>query len=96
VRPDVPDDIPQEPRWLKEAELLKRLEPGLWLRILHPGLDVPEMQALRESWPDDGPYIAGSRQAQTDAVTATAVKERGITLVGYRETRDAMRESGRL
>jgi predicted glycoside hydrolase/deacetylase ChbG (UPF0249 family) len=99
-KPELPDGIPQEPRWLKEAELLRRLEPGLWLRIVHPGLGVPEMQALRESWLDDGPYIAESRQAQTDAVVATevlnAVKERGITLVGYREIRDRMRADGEL
>ncbi len=96
----VPDDIPQEPRWLKEAELLRLLKPGLWLRIEHPGLDVPEMQGLRESWLDDGPYIAKARQAQTDAIVASEVlnviEERGITLVGYRDIRDRMRESGEL
>jgi hypothetical protein len=96
----IPDDIPQEPRWLKVAELIKRLEPGLWMRVEHPGLDVPEMQGMWEKWLDDGPSIAKKRQAQMEAVTATeildAVKERGVTLLGYREIRDRMRADGSL
>lgn len=75
--------------WL--AEMLEGLEPGLWLLIEHPGMDVAEMQALGHIGYRD---VAVDREGVTRAFTSGKVKEvvarRGIRLLSYAE---ALREA---
>jgi predicted glycoside hydrolase/deacetylase ChbG (UPF0249 family) len=82
------------------AQMLSSLPPGLWLQVTHPGLDVPEMQAMRPAWEPDGDSIAKARAADTATLTsaevAAAIRENRIELVGYRDLRDRMREAGEL
>jgi predicted glycoside hydrolase/deacetylase ChbG (UPF0249 family) len=82
------------------AQMLRKLEPGFWMSVTHPGLDVPEMQAIRLGSDADRGSIAASRAADTEALTssevAAVIQERGIELVGYRDLRDQMRAAGEL
>jgi len=82
------------------ARMLRELQPGFWLLVTHPGLDVPEMQAIRPSFKQERGSIAPSRAADTEALTseevAAVIRERGIELVGYRDLRDEMRAAGEL
>jgi len=63
---------------------LRRLTPGDWLFIDHPGLDTPEMRAMGHIGYED---VAADRQAVTDVFThadvVTTVRELGIELIGY-------------
>lgn len=66
------------------VKALEALEPGLWLFVEHPGLDVPEMQAIGHKGYED---VATDRQGVTDMFTSPRAKEvierRGIRLVSY-------------
>ena len=71
----------------KEAafvEALQKLGPGTWLFVEHPGLDVPEMQAMGHLGYTN---VAADREGVTRAFTSekvkAAVRERGIRLVSY-------------
>lgn len=71
------------------AELLGRLQPGLTELSLHPAIDTPELRAVTADWrtrvADHGLLVDDhGSQILTDA---------GITLIGYRPLRDAMRHS---
>ncbi len=63
-------------------DVVKGLKPGLWMTILHPGLDTSEMRAM------DFSPVASQRQGNTDALTNPEVKEmikqKGIQLVGFK------------
>ncbi|MDP6117310.1 MAG: polysaccharide deacetylase family protein [Planctomycetota bacterium] len=92
-----PTDIDFDKRPAATAEMLRNLEPGRWRIVTHPGLDVPEMQAIRPAWQPESDGIAKSRASDTEILTArevaNAIRERGIRLVNYREIRDRMRDS---
>ena len=92
--------IPAEQTTAVAAQTLRDIEPGLWLMVTLPGLDVPEMQAIVLSYRQDGPSIAEMRAAETEMLTsqevADVIRERGIELVGYRDIRDRMRAAGEL
>ncbi len=67
-------------------------EPGIYLMVMHPALDVPEMRALTDLNPTGLDNMPAHRQAETDllmdARLAELLEERGIELVGY----DVLRE----
>ena len=92
--------VPPDQRARSMTETLRSLEPGLWLMVTHPGLDVLEMQALRPAWKPEQADVATQRAADTYMLTsdeiAGVIEERGIELVGYRDIRDRMREAGEL
>lgn len=77
------------------ARMLENLGPGLWLLIVHPGLDTPENGALVDSNPEGLPDIVLHRAAVTSALTGNKIKKiiknRGITLMDYNEIRSGMR-----
>jgi predicted glycoside hydrolase/deacetylase ChbG (UPF0249 family) len=82
----------------KEEMLAKELEqigPGLWLLVIHPGLDTPETRALVDLSPDGLPSVAAHRAAVTRAITGNRIKkiikQRNIQLVDYSELRDTLR-----
>jgi len=63
---------------------LEGLQPGLWIFVEHPGMDVPEMRAMgHEGYRD----VAADREGVTRAFTSKEVKDaierRGIQLVSY-------------
>jgi predicted glycoside hydrolase/deacetylase ChbG (UPF0249 family) len=66
------------------VKVLESLEPGLWIMVDHPGLDVPEMQAIGHIGYEK---VALDRQGVTDMFTSARVKEvierRKIKLVSY-------------
>lgn len=66
------------------VKMLEELKPGLWIFVEHPGLDVPEMQAIGHKGYND---VAMDRQGVTDMFTSAkameVVKGRGIKLVSY-------------
>ena len=92
--------VPAEQKTAAAVQALRDIEPGLWLMVTHPGLDVPEMQAIVLSYRQDGPSIAELRAAETEMLmsreVADVIRERGIELVGYRDIRDRMRAAGEL
>ena len=74
-------------------QALEGLAPGrLYLFVLHPGADVPELSALTDLNATGLPEMSKHRQAETDLLCAAALREaigrNGIRLVGYRELRD--------
>ena len=73
-------------------EQLKQLESGLWLLVVHPGLDTPEERALVDINPEGLPDVALNRAAVTDALTSKTIKriieKRGIQLTDYRKLRN--------
>ncbi len=65
-------------------EILENLTPGTYIFVLHPGLDVPEMQAL---WHIGYRNIGTRRAADTAVFTSQKVKDvikkRKIKLINY-------------
>ena len=94
--------VAPEQRTAETVKVLKNLKAGFWLLVTHPGMDVPEMRAIRLGFrdPRGDVSIAKSRAADTELLTspqvAEVIKERGIQLVGYRDLRDELRRAGRL
>lgn len=62
-------------------------EPGLYLVVCHPGLDVSEMNALIDQNPTGVKGTGRHRQAETDALLnpllRQIIKEKNIELIGY-------------
>jgi chitin disaccharide deacetylase len=81
----VKTDSPQA----KEAafvEMLKTLQPGLWLFVEHPGLDTPEMEAMgHEGYMNVGEDRAGVTHVFTSDKVQQVISDRGIQLVSYRD-----------
>lgn len=69
---------------------LEALEPGTYLFVEHPGLDVPEMQAIGHKGYED---VAADRAAVTAVFTSpevkAAIQKQGIQLISYRELKAA-------
>jgi hypothetical protein len=70
-------------------DLTAALEPGLTELTLHPAVDTPELRAITTDW----------RSRVADHVTLVdergidqLIAEAGVTLLGYRPLRDAMRQ----
>ena len=70
-------------------EKLKSAKPGLYLLVVHPGLDTPEERALIDQNPDGLKNVYRYRSAEVRAITSPKVKkvinQRKIKLVSYRE-----------
>ncbi len=83
--------VPYKEKGKALAEQLKQLESGLWLLVVHPGLDTPEERALVDIHPEGLPDVAFNRAAVTDALTSKAIRriieKRGIQLTDYRKLR---------
>jgi len=75
------------------VEILENLKPGLWEVGCHPGLDTPEMMAIKTSPGDPNIRMAIHRNAVTNALMSKAVKEiikkRNIKLMSYGDLRKA-------
>ncbi|MDI6844676.1 MAG: polysaccharide deacetylase family protein [Candidatus Saccharicenans sp.] len=89
-------DVPPE---LKEKVLLEKLQtakPGLYLLVVHPGLDTPEERAIVDLNPDGLKDVYRHRSAELKAITSPGVKKviarRNIRLLSYRD----LREQGRV
>lgn len=73
----------------REAEFiatLKRLEPGIYLFVEHPGADVPEMQAIGHA----GNNGVAKRRAEVTKIFTSpdlkeVIKERNIKLISYKD-----------
>jgi hypothetical protein len=82
-------EIPPERKGKVLAEKLKQIGPGLWLLVVHPGLDTPEERALKDSNPEGLPNVAANRAAVTRALTSKKIekiiKQRSIQLTDYRK-----------
>lgn len=67
-------------------------DPGLYLLVVHPGLDQPEMQVLRDLNPTGLPDMARHRQAETDALCdprlRRLIERRHIQLADYNLLRE--------
>jgi predicted glycoside hydrolase/deacetylase ChbG (UPF0249 family) len=69
------------------TKMLESLEPGkTYLFVDHPGLDTPEVQAIRHIGYEN---VAIDRQGVTDTFTSPRIRDviraRGIQLIGYRD-----------
>jgi hypothetical protein len=66
------------------AEAIAKLEPGTWMLVEHPGLDVPEMRAMgHKGYENVAEDRAGVTFALTSPKVKKAVQERGVKLIGY-------------
>jgi len=92
---DIYNVLPEE----KEKVLIERLQqakPGLYLLVVHPGLDTPEERAIVDLNPDGLQNVFEYRSAEVKAITSSKVKKiiarRKIRLLNYRD----LREQGRV
>ncbi|MBM4016993.1 MAG: ChbG/HpnK family deacetylase [Planctomycetes bacterium] len=73
----------------KEETLLRTIEnlaPGTWILVDHPGLDVPEMQALgHKGYETVARDRAGVTRAFTSERVKRAIQSRGVRLMSYAE-----------
>lgn len=92
---DIYNVLPEQ----KEKVLIEKLmtaKPGLYLLVVHPGLDTPEERALVDLNPDGLQNVYEYRSAEVRAITSPKVKKiiarRNIKLLSYRD----LREQGRV
>jgi len=82
-------EIPPDQKGKVLAEKLKQLDSGLWLLVIHPGLDTPEDRALKDTNPEGLPNVAANRAAVTKALTSRRIKgiikKYQIQLTDYRK-----------
>ena len=71
------------------VDLLSSLEPGVTELGLRPAIDTPELRAITTDW---RARVADEVLLVADRGLDQAVSEAGVTLIGYRPLRDAMRE----
>ena len=69
--------------------LVAGLEPGVTEVTLHPAVDTPELRAIATDW---AARVADHVLLVDDRGLGQSVAEAGVTLIGYRPLRDAMRE----
>ncbi len=84
-------EVPFQRKEKALAEQLKQLGPGLWLLVVHPGLDTHEERALVDANPEGLQNVAANRAAVTRALTSKKIKnivrKRNIQLIDYRKLR---------
>jgi len=82
-------EVPHKQKEKALAEELKKLGPGLWLLVVHPGLDTPEERAMVDASPEGLKDVALHRAAVTRALTSRKIKKivekRNIQLTDYRK-----------
>jgi len=92
-------NTPPESKEAVLAEKLRGLGPGLYLLVIHPGLDTPEERAIVDANPDGLPNVAANRDAEVRAVSSPHIKaivrERGIALIDYAPFRAKLRGAAR-
>jgi predicted glycoside hydrolase/deacetylase ChbG (UPF0249 family) len=72
------------------ADLLASLPSGLTELALHPAIDTPELRAITVEWPS---RVADHELAVGEPGLDRLVADAGVTLIGYRPLRDAMRRA---
>ncbi len=72
------------------SELLATLQPGLTELSLRPAVDTPELRAVATDW---RARVADEVLLVADRGLDQLVSEAGVTLIGYRPLRDAMRQA---
>ena len=72
------------------VNLLERLQPGVTEVTLHPATDTPELRAITTDWPS---RVADHVLLVADRGLDQLVAAAGVTLIGYRPLRDAMRRT---
>jgi len=92
-------ETPPERKKAVLAEKLRGLGAGLYLLVIHPGLDTPEERAMVDLNPDGLPNVAANRDAEVRAVTSALIKrvirEHGIALIDYAPFRNKLRGPAR-
>ncbi len=78
------------PRGTRQAflDLIAGLEPGLTEVTLHPAVDTPELRAIADDWEA---RVADHVLLVADRGLNQVIAEAGVTLIGYRPLREAMR-----
>jgi predicted glycoside hydrolase/deacetylase ChbG (UPF0249 family) len=69
-------------------DLIYSLEPGVTEVTLHPAVDTPELRAITTDWKS---RVADHVLLVDDRGLDGELAEAGVTLIGYRPLRDAMR-----
>lgn len=74
-------DTPAERAAEGYRELIRDLEPGVWLLILHPAKDTPELRSITGSWRmRDAEY-----RIFTDPAMRDYIEEQGVHLIAWRD-----------
>ena len=83
---------PIEQKKDRAVELLRELEPGLWLWVCHPGINSPEQNALIHTAPTHifinggvGPHRAEILNTLTSLELKSIILYKGIILTNYRD-----------
>ena len=71
------------------VELVSTLPPGVTELTLRPAIDTPELRAIATDWQA---RVADEVLLVADRGLDQVVAEAGVTLIGYRPLRDAMRQ----
>jgi hypothetical protein len=83
--------VPVEKKKAEAIEMLKKLQPGLWLWVCHIGIDSPEQDALIHSAIEDifvdgvGRHRAAELAVLTSPEVKSTILREGIKLTNYRE-----------
>jgi len=83
--------VPVEKKKAEAIEMLKKLQPGLWLWVCHIGIDSPEQDALIQSAIEDifvdgvGRHRAAELAVLTSPEVKSTILREGIKLTNYRE-----------
>ena len=82
--------VPPEQKSETGVKIIEGLTaPGLYLMVIHPGANTPEMAALTDLNLTGPPNMAAHRQAEADMLCnpafRQAIRHSGIELIGYRE-----------
>jgi hypothetical protein len=72
------------------VDLLARLEPGVTELTLRPAIDTPELRAIATDWRE---RVGHHVLLVADRGFGQLIAEAGVTLIGYRQLREAMRYS---
>ncbi len=70
------------------VDLLAGLEPGVTELTLRPAIDTPEVRAIASDWRE---RVADHVLLVADRGFGQLITDAGVTLIGYRQLRDAMR-----
>ena len=71
-------------------DLLAGLEPGVTELTLRPAIDTPELRAIATDWRE---RVADHVLLVADRGFGQLISDAGVTVIGYRQLRDAMRPS---
>jgi hypothetical protein len=71
------------------VDLVAGLEPGITELTLHPAIDTPELRAISTDWKE---RVADHVLLVADRGFGQLIDDAGVTLIGYRPLRDAMRQ----